>query len=538
MKQRDYTNGTKLEPETKRPGRSRRWGRISLLLAVAVLTLASAGALSGCGDKAAQQTDNKTLSFSWWVPLFPHVSQTATNFGETALYQELSKKFNLEIEFIHPAAGQETENVNIMVASGEYPDLIEWDFTKYRGGAQKAIDDGVIIELDSYLEQAANYQKLLDEHPDWNKQVITDAGKHYTFAWFRGDESLMCWQGPQIRKDLLGQAGLDIPETIAEWDAALRAFQSMGVEYPLSVQGRKVYFSGAYGVGDEYYQENGIVKYGPIEPGFEEYIKQMNTWYMEGLLDPDFFVQDTKAYESKITAGQVGAYFASVGGGMGKYLPVLKQQNPSAELSGTKYPVLQKGDTPRFGQKDFAYYPMTSVSISTQSKHVEDLVQFLDYGYSEEGHMLYNFGIEGVSYKMEDGYPKYTELITKNTDGLSMQHAMSQYMASAYGGPFVQDKRYFEQYMPYDEQKEAVALWMQHDDRQRMPQLDYTSEESERLTSRNTAVVSLVDENILKFITGQRPMTEWDSFMEQVKQCGIDEVLSIQQKALERYNQR
>ena len=84
--------------------------------------------------------------------------------------------------------------------------------------------------------------------------------------------------------------------------------------------------------------------------------------------------------------------------------------------------------------------------------------KFLDYGYSEEGHMLYNFGIEGVSYEMVDGYPKYTELITNNPDNLTMQHAMGRYMASAYGGPFIQDKRYYEQYLPYEEQKEAVSL--------------------------------------------------------------------------------
>ena len=29
---------------------------------------------------------------------------------------------------------------------------------------------------------------------------------------------------------------------------------------------------------------------------------------------------------------------------------------------------------------------------------------FLDYGYTEEGHLLLNFGVEGESYEMIDGY--------------------------------------------------------------------------------------------------------------------------------------
>ncbi len=139
---------------------------------------------------------------------------------------------------------------------------------------------------------------------------------------------------------------------------------------------------------------------------------------------------------------------------------------------------------------------------------------------------------------MVDGYPKYTDLITNNPDGLSMQHAMSRYMASAYGGPFVQDKRYFEQYMPYDEQKEAVALWVQHDDRQRMPMVSYTSDESASMTSKATAVSSLIKENVVKFITGQRSMDEWDSFVAQLHSAGLDDIIAIRQSALDRYNNR
>lgn len=514
-----------------------RHKRLYTGLVAFAMVAAAMGTLVGCGEKEAR-TDGETLTLTWWTTLFPHISQTATNFGEVPMYQELEKRLNVNLEFIHPASGQEAESFNIMTASGELPDLIEYNFTSYTGGAQKAIDDGIIIELDSYLDKAENYSKVLKDNPDWNKQVITDSGKHYTFAWFRGDDSLMCWQGPQIRKDLLDKAGLGLPETIEEWDTALRAFQSMGIQYPLSVTSREIYFSGAYGVGDALYVDNGQVKYGPAEPGYKEYIKLLNKWYKDGLLDPDFFAQDIKSYEAKITSGQVGAYFGAVGGGMGKYLPVLKEKDPSIELAGTKYPVLIKGDTPRFGQKDFAYYPTTSVSISTQCKHVPEAVHFLDYGYGEEGHMLYNFGIEGVSYQMEDGYPKYTELITNNPDGLSMMHSMSRYMASAYGGPFIQDKRYFEQYMPYEEQKEAVERWMQHDDKQRMPVVASNAEEREITKGKWTTISSLMKENVTKFITGQKSMDEWDSFVGQLHAAGLDEYVAVKQQQYERYNNR
>ena len=66
----------------------------------------------------------------------------------------------------------------------------------------------------------------MKQNPQWDKEVTTDSGIHYTYAWIRGDESLLYWKGPQIRKDLLDRAGLAVPETLEEWEIMLRNFRS------------------------------------------------------------------------------------------------------------------------------------------------------------------------------------------------------------------------------------------------------------------------------------------------------------------------
>lgn len=100
-----------------------------------------------------------------------------------------------------------------------------------------------------------------------------------------------------------------------------------------------------------------------------------------------------------------------------------------------------------------------SVAISRNCKKPELAARFLDYGYTEEGHNLFNFGIEGVSYEWKDGYPTYPELITDNPDGLTMTESMNMYMQSGYSGMFVQDQRYIEQYYQRPQQKEAQKTW-------------------------------------------------------------------------------
>jgi len=510
--------------------------KVFSLVLVAVLLVG----LVACQNGTKEGNENDGTKLTWWTTLFPHVAQTATNFGDVELYKELEKRTGVDLEFIHPPTGQESEAFNIMLASGEYPDLMTWNFTTYKGGAQKAIDDGVIINLDEHLPKAKNYSKLLEENPEWNKEVVTDNGSHYTFALFYGDDTLTCWFGPQVRKDLLDKAGLELPETIQEWDTMLRKFKEMGVPYPLTLTGTNFdsTFTGGFGIGENFYQENGIAKHGVLEPAYKDYLKQMNTWYKDGLLDPDFFAQDGKTFEAKITTGKVGAYIGAVGGALGKYLPVLKSVDASYDISGAKFITDKKGELPRFGVKTWNHYPQTSVSVSAQCKNIDAAIRLLDYGYSDEGHMLYNFGIEGVSYNMEGDYPKYTDEILKNPDGLSVQHAMGKYLGAVYGGPFVQDKRYFEQYSSMDQQQEAVKLWADQKAGTRMPPISFNVEESEIIAEKTATVESFLSESLLKIITGKTPIEEFDGIVAQARKMGLDEMVNAYQQALDRYNNR
>ena len=114
-------------------------------------------------------------------------------------------------------------------------------------------------------------------------------------------------------------------------------------------------------------------------------------------------------------------------------------------MAGAPYPAAEKGKMAEYGRLATPVNMGVSVAISRNCKKPELAARFLDYGYTEEGHNLFNFGIEGVSYEWKDGYPTYTELITDNPDGLTMTESMNMYMQSGYSGMFVQDQRYIEQ---------------------------------------------------------------------------------------------
>ena len=497
--------------------------------------------LSGCGGTPPPVEQNP--SFTWWIPLYPHIAKTADNFIEVPFYQELQRRTGVTLRFVHPPVGQETESFNMMVSSGELTDFIEKDFIKYRGGPARAMEEGLLVDLTEAIKQyAPNLNRILEENPDWKKQVSLDNEGYYIFPFLRGDDYLLSWFGPQIRKDILDKHGLPLPETINDWENALRIFQKEGLDYPLTFKGMNLretgMFIGAYGVTMGIYQDNGVVKYGEMQDAYYSFLKLFSGWYRDGLLDPEYYLHDEKAFDSKVTSGEAGAFMAAAGSGMGSYLPALQSRVPGAELSGTVYPVLNRGDMPEFGQKDFNYVPTNSVGVTKACKNLEAAAAFFDYGYSEEGHMLFNFGIEGESYEMVDGYPTYTELITNNPDGLAMVYAMGRYMASSYGGPFVQDKREYEQYMQYPQQHEAIRLWSKNKANHTIPPITLTVEESNRASALLGAIDPYKEKCLQEFITGQESLENFDSFRQELKKMGIDEVIEIYQRALDRYNSR
>jgi putative aldouronate transport system substrate-binding protein len=54
----------------------------------------------------------------------------------------------------------------------------------------------------------------------------------------------------------------------------------------------------------------------------------MADWYKEGLIDPDSLSYDLKALDAKMTNGQLGTAVMNVGGGIGKYMGLMKDKNP------------------------------------------------------------------------------------------------------------------------------------------------------------------------------------------------------------------
>lgn len=501
---------------------------------VLLISAAIASQMVGCGKK--NNTTDVAPNVSYWTELGTNAAQTMSNMGETELAKVLMEKFDTQIEYQHPAQGQVSEKFNIMVAMGNLPDIIEYTWSKYNGGVKKALSDGIIQEI-NIKKDAPNLYKYLKEHPEVDKMCKTDDGKYYGYPFIRGDKYLLTSAGLIIRDDWLEELGLEMPETIDEWTEVLRAFKSKsGVKSPLVISMGAFdagCFVGAYNTYNGLYVDNGKVKYGPLDDSYKDFIVKMNEWYKEGLLDRDFASLESSVIQSNMLNGFSGVAYGSCGSSIGKWMAAAPDSKFS--VTGAKYPVLKKGDTPEFGQYQNPVVGKFAV-ISRDCKNPELCKKILDYGYSEEGQMLFNFGIEGESYTMVDGYPTYTETITKNPEGLSMAASLAKYALSQYEGPFIQDKRYMEQYSNLPQQQTALENWSNTNmSAHMMPSVDLTAEQIDDISSLLASINTYKSEMVVKFIMGIEPIEKFDDFRNELRNRGVDRYVQYEQEAYERF---
>ena len=528
---------------------------LALVLSLAMLS----GVLCGCGGEKTVQTGGK---FTYWVTMTGAASQTLTSYGDMLMYQEMAKATGTEVEFIHPASGSTgTEAFQILLSSGNYPDMIEYGWKSYAGGPDQAINDGVIISLNDYLEDyAPNYynymygEKGKENGYLYNAQAISDAGNHYGFknlniGTYRG------FGGIYIRKDMLDKWGLDVPVTIDDWDVVLKTAKENGFKAPLtgakslfSITGAN-FFNTAWQVGKSWYIDDGEVKFGPFQKNYKKYIEKMAEWMKAGYIDPDYITNASDNVLGYMTNGSSIASTGFVGSGLGKLLPAMEDKDPDYSVVACPYPVLKEGEIPWF-QEVQAEANDSCIAISVQcgienEDRYKEAVKWCDYLYSDEGSVLKSFGVEGDTFTIEKGedgedHYIYTDKIMDHgkIGAHSVEAALWHFFRPSNSPGLNQHPDYLNGFYPYEEQKEAIKIWNEHIDEAKkhvLQGLSYTGEEATNKANIEAKGRDNLDAAISNIILGKASSDTLDDAIKQARKDGYSNLLKIQQAAYDRY---
>lgn len=479
-------------------------------------------------------------TFTLWTSNSPDLSEIISDLNEYLVFSQLEQATNVRWDATLVSFFSSDEQFQLMVASQDYTDVVCRAIDSYTGGTDQAIEEEFLIDVSELIdENMPNLLGWFDKYPELRKQMTTVEGNIGGFPKFYQEPSDVN-EGALIRQDWLEELGLDAPKTYDDLHNVLTQFKekkdaSAPLVIPVNtgVQGNLLY---GYNI-DNYYQVDGEVRFGPLQPEFKEYLTMMNQWYNEGLLSDSFLTSqaDVLMDFSTILSGDTGVWCGSGTQSITQILSMAEEAQPDMRITGMTN-VTKDGETAHVGTES-QILDSIMWSITTECSDPAAIAQYVDYLYSDAGILLANYGVEGETFNYVDGKPMLTELVTNNPD-YSYNLALNIFTCDRQTPvPFIIDEQKARNDYSED-QRSAIAVWNEASDGlYNIPRhgVNMTTKEQEEYNSIYSDIDTYMDETISKFVVGDLSLDQFDSFVQQLKDMGIEDCVAIEQAAYDRY---
>jgi len=441
-------------------------------------------------------------------------------------------KFNIEAI---PNTEMATK-VNLMMASrDQLPDLLH---LIDKGTADKHAIAGAFVSIMDNLDKLPNFKNWMDTTPDAEEYVVQRTagdGKIYFFPTY-GLHTINNMRAWMYRKDIFEKHGLTPPKDIDElYEVAKKLKELYPDSYPLAFRtglsqlqvmapSWRPYFD-LYG----YYDFNtGKWGYGAIEDTMKEMVEFFKKMAEEGLMPPDFLTIETNSWQELVAS--------SKGFMMPEYIVRIDFFNLPARAAGEKdytWAVMEppKGMGPNAQNKlrktnfEFSGYLVCNTG---KNERINNAFKFVDWMYSPEGKEILSWGKEGVTYEVVNGKKQFI-LDDKGTP------ARNLYGIGTYGLYQVVDPESNEALYTEENVIEARKAINYIEDRANpLHWLPLDEAETEIQSQLGNTIKTYVDEQLSKFMLGQRPLSEWDAYVQEVKALGVDDLVKMYENAYNR----
>ncbi|TNJ65099.1 extracellular solute-binding protein [Paenibacillus hemerocallicola] len=479
----------------------------------------SAGAASSAPPAATFPLKEKA-SFE----IFSAAHDTKPQRGNEPIFAEIEKRTNVQLKLTNIPSASYADKFKVTLVSGDLPDVMDSDVAS----AKKYGMDGAFLALDDLLKKfGPNILKAIKEEGIDTSLRAAD-GKIYGIPYFSmpGTTATV----PQYRQDWLDEVKLKAPTNPDEFYQVLKAFKDANLggkdTIPFAPQGYNNFpIFRAFGTDPRMYlNKEGVYQFGPALPGMKDALTFLNKLYNEKLIDPEFAIISKQQWEAKVSKGNVGAIFFNPGR-TDFFTDVLKKENAKAKMvgGGALKDKNGKGELlPDFSLKGV-------MAISSKSKNAELIVKYYDFLYSPVGKLLTQYGIEGQSYTMKDGKPQYTDDFKKDmvNNPTNLGIGTSKYFFTAPLPSLFKDRN--EGMLVAAAVETSKPDWTKQE-----PQLSFTQAEQDIVSKNLQPIMDKTSEYMIKFIIGQEPLTNFDKYVGELKQRGLDDLVKTYNAAYQR----
>lgn len=502
------------------------------------LSMIAAAILASCNTKSGETNKLKEASFL--------LSSGAASADEFIWKGILEEKFGVKANFEMAAQSAHLEKLQLLIASNNLPDVISpipSDTAKKIGIA------GMLYDYNESIDKMPDFEKIIKEDMTSYVSLLADNGALYiapqktidtnNFGFFR--------YIPTIREDLVKEVGMEIPQTFEELYEVLKAIKA---KHPDAVglinrTGTDIFKDMGYLYGtrpDVHYNfEGDKYVFGPESENYKEMLKYLNKLWKEGLADPELFTASKTQFESKVING-LGVFFIDWAEYSSTYTKThmsLLEGNKDEFLLVPIGPLTPEIYPRKIVQKMSATNDYCSMSISVNSEAKENLVEFVNWLYSEEGTDVSNYGVKDEHYTVEaDGKYKLKENIMAdyNPDGTIERDKI--YGINLPHMRRVTTNKEFSVVNEYVKKTDDILNALRETDYPYATNneivLTYTEEEIEERNTIQSDINTCVNEWSIGLVTGEKSFDDYESFIAETKKRGVDRLVEISNAAYDR----
>lgn len=417
----------------------------------------------------------------------------------------------------------------VMADPENLPDVVGFQNISY---ANKYVEQQAFLALDDNLDHMPNYKNFWDSVSDEDRANILDTrraadGKVYA-APPHGNERQMNVMSWLYRKDIFDKHNLKVPETTDELFKVCKKLKQLYPDsYPL---GLRSVFSRINTIGSEwkpyfcynvYYDFNeGEWKYGAREDTMLEIVTFLKKCRDSGIVPSDFLTMNTTAWQELVSTDRT-FITCDYQTRMDYFNSAAREHNPDFNLTAMKPPRAEvKTGANLLAKENSDNQGMVVCNTGKEASQI-NAFRYVDWFYSDEGCEAVSWGKENITYEKVDGKKRFI-LSDNGTTAKSLYgfQTIGTYLRldTAASDALVSEEQAATTDMILENQTDYLnpVYWLKPSD-----------EESNKISTLDTSIKPFVEENLTKFILGQKPLSEWDEFQAELEKLPIDELLAV-----------
>lgn len=508
---------------------------------------------------SANSADNSSTSADGDVPTFKvaivrWTDAWPTDFLESGVMAQVEEEAGVNIEWDVYYYSDWAEQKSLLLASGDLPDA----FFGYisLNATDISQNKSYFVDLTDLIpENMPNLTAIFEKDAEMEAVCTNRDGRIYSLPKKLPLRPTVCGDEMYINKEWLDNLGLSMPTTYKELEECLVAFATQDADgdgdptneipitncassallsgdlrHILSPFGTMVSREGNYmGLNSD-----GEAVFMPIEENYKEGVEWVRSLWEQGVLDPEYFTQEQSMQTAKLQAeggSQVGLAFGwTADAQVGLNVDQFELLEAVEGYDGTHYVE---------AASNYLDISDGELAITTACSDPAKLLQWADLFYDDIVSLQTYYGSipDCIS---DNGDGTYTVLVPEDGSSLDTSSWSNSFRDH---GPKYMNPEFEENVILPEDQGDGVKLaqdsvngkYVTEGKNCGLPVLQYTDEELSRITEIGTDIYSYVEAQYAHWVTEGGIEDEWDAYLAQLDQMGLQELIEIYKTAYDAY---